>query len=169
MEIRPIRETPLLVLLAGIQFTHILDFMIVLPLGPQFMRLWGIDTHQFALLVSVYVTLAATGVLPDWLAILVVFRDVIIVGGLGLLWMLGQRDEVRPLAVSKLNTFAQIALAALALAARGFDLPWTGAVSALVWDCFHSCAFCSWMARITSPGVIWSDARRSRSSQMRML
>jgi cardiolipin synthase len=86
-----------------------------------------------ALLVSVYVTLAATGVLPDWLAILVVFRDVVIVGGLGLLWMLGEREEVRPLAVSKLNTFAQIALAALALAVRGFDLPWAPAVSALVW------------------------------------
>ncbi|HZH47434.1 MAG TPA: CDP-alcohol phosphatidyltransferase family protein [Roseococcus sp.] len=86
-----------------------------------------------ALLVSVYVTLAATGVLPDWLAILVVFRDVVIVGGLGLLWMLGAREEVRPLAISKLNTFAQIALAALALGARGFDLPWTLALDLLAW------------------------------------
>ena len=34
-----------------------------------------------ALLVSMYVTLAAVKVLPDWLAILVVFRDVVIVGG----------------------------------------------------------------------------------------
>ena len=34
-----------------------------------------------ALLVTMYVTLAAIQVLPDWLAILVVFRDVVIVGG----------------------------------------------------------------------------------------
>jgi predicted MFS family arabinose efflux permease len=59
VESRQTKETPLLVLLAGVQFTHILDFMIVLPLGPQFMRLWNIDTHQFALLVSVYTLSAA--------------------------------------------------------------------------------------------------------------
>ncbi len=35
-----------------------------------------------ALLVTMYVTLAAVDVLPDWLAILVVFRDVLIVGGI---------------------------------------------------------------------------------------
>ena len=34
-----------------------------------------------ALLVTMYVTLAAVRALPDWLAILVVFRDVVIVGG----------------------------------------------------------------------------------------
>ena len=35
-----------------------------------------------ALLVTMYVTLAAVGALPDWLAILVVFRDLLIVGGI---------------------------------------------------------------------------------------
>ena len=34
-----------------------------------------------ALLVTMYVTLATVGVLPVWLAILVVFRDLLIVGG----------------------------------------------------------------------------------------
>ncbi|WP_232479332.1 CDP-alcohol phosphatidyltransferase family protein [Roseomonas rosulenta] len=75
-----------------------------------------------ALLVSVYVTLAAIGVLPDWLAILVVFRDLLIVGGVVFLWMLGVRARIRPLMVSKANTFAQIALAALALLLSGFEL-----------------------------------------------
>lgn len=75
-----------------------------------------------ALLVSVYVTLAAIGVLPDWLAILVVFRDVLIVGGVVALWMLGVRARIRPLMVSKANTAAQIALAALALLLAGFGL-----------------------------------------------
>ncbi|MEX0960105.1 MAG: MFS transporter [Burkholderiales bacterium] len=53
------RERWLLILLGGVQFTHILDFMVMMPLGPQFMRLWGIDAHQFGLLVSVYTFTAA--------------------------------------------------------------------------------------------------------------
>jgi len=52
------RELWLLFTLAGIQFTHILDFMIMLPLGPQFTALFGITDAQFGLLVSSY-TLAA--------------------------------------------------------------------------------------------------------------
>ncbi|WP_245584035.1 CDP-alcohol phosphatidyltransferase family protein [Rubritepida flocculans] len=86
-----------------------------------------------ALLVSVYVALALVGVLPDWLAILVVFRDAVIVGGLLLLWMIGDRPEIAPLLVSKLNTALQIALAAVALLAAGFDLPLGGLKAALIW------------------------------------
>ncbi len=52
------RERCLLALLAGIQVTHIMDFMVMMPLGPQFMRLFGITPAAFGLLVSVY-TLAA--------------------------------------------------------------------------------------------------------------
>jgi len=54
----PRRELWLLLTLAGIQFTHILDFMIMMPLGPQFTLLFGISDAQFGLLVSAY-TLAA--------------------------------------------------------------------------------------------------------------
>lgn len=88
-----------------------------------------------ALLVSVYVTLAAIQVLPDWLAILVVFRDVLIVGGLLLLWMVGMRPVIRPLLVSKVNTALQIGLAALALFTAGFGFAGTlgPAQEALVW------------------------------------
>jgi predicted MFS family arabinose efflux permease len=52
------RELWLLFTLAGIQFTHILDFMIMMPLGPEFTTLFGISDAQFGLLVSAY-TLAA--------------------------------------------------------------------------------------------------------------
>ena len=54
----PRRERWLLFTLAGIQFTHILDFMIMMPLGPQFTQLFGISDAQFGLLVSAY-TLSA--------------------------------------------------------------------------------------------------------------
>lgn len=50
----PLRERWLLLTIAGIQFTHILDFMIMMPLGPQFTRLFGISDAQFGLLVSAY-------------------------------------------------------------------------------------------------------------------
>jgi predicted MFS family arabinose efflux permease len=50
----PRRELWLLLTLAGIQFTHIVDFMIMMPLGPQFRTLFGISDAQFGLLVSAY-------------------------------------------------------------------------------------------------------------------
>lgn len=105
-----------------------------------------------ALLVSVYVTLAVVGVLPDWLAILVVFRDALIIGGFLMLWVLGQEPVVRPLLVSKLNTAVQIGFAALALLLAGFGLQaplllgaatWAAALTTLasgaayVWGALH--------------------------------
>ncbi len=54
----PRRELWLLLTLAGIQLTHIMDFMIMMPLGPQFTTLFQITEAQFGLLVSAY-TLAA--------------------------------------------------------------------------------------------------------------
>ncbi|THF55620.1 MFS transporter [Pseudothauera rhizosphaerae] len=54
------QERWLVFALAGIQFSHILDFMVVMPLGPVLMEALAIDARQFALLVSIY-TLAAAG------------------------------------------------------------------------------------------------------------
>ena len=53
------RELPLLLTLAAVQFTHIVDFMIMMPLGPQFMRLFDIGPQQFGFLVSAYTFAAA--------------------------------------------------------------------------------------------------------------
>lgn len=50
----PQRERYLLFTLAGIQFTHILDFMIMMPLGPVLIKAFGIGTHEFGLLVASY-------------------------------------------------------------------------------------------------------------------
>ncbi|QWD91479.1 MFS transporter [Polynucleobacter sp. MWH-Braz-FAM2G] len=53
--------------LAGIQFTHILDFMIMMPLGPQFISVLNINTHQFGLLLSSYTfAAAAAGILATY-------------------------------------------------------------------------------------------------------
>ena len=60
------RELWLLLTLAGIQFTHILDFMIMMPLGPQFTRIFAITDAQFGLLVSAYTFAAgASGLLAS--------------------------------------------------------------------------------------------------------
>ncbi len=55
----PQQEKYFLLSLAGIQFTHILDFMIMMPLGPQFISALSINTHQFGLLLSSYTFAAA--------------------------------------------------------------------------------------------------------------
>jgi len=47
-----ISERNLLLLLAAVQFTHIMDFMIMMPLGPQLMRELGISAQQFGGLIS---------------------------------------------------------------------------------------------------------------------
>lgn len=75
-----------------------------------------------ALLICTYVALTVIDVLPDWLAILVVFRDVLILCGVALIALLGAPLRIRPLLISKANTLAQILLAALALLLTGFDL-----------------------------------------------
>ena len=53
-ELTPRRELALLLTLAGIQFTHVVDFMIMMPLGPQLTALFSISDAQFGLLVSAY-------------------------------------------------------------------------------------------------------------------
>ncbi len=68
-----------------------------------------------ALMVGMFVTLAATAQLPDWLAMLVVFRDLIIVGGVLLLWLTSHPIAIEPLMISKLNTTLQITLIATIL------------------------------------------------------
>ena len=50
----PQRERYLLLTLAGMQFSHILDFMIMMPLGPILMREFNITTHEFGFLVASY-------------------------------------------------------------------------------------------------------------------
>jgi cardiolipin synthase len=85
-----------------------------------------------ALLVSIYVTLAVIGVLPDWLAILVVFRDLVIVGGVIVLYLLGQPPAIQPILLSKANTVLQIGLAAAALLVAGWGLDWQGLIRLLV-------------------------------------
>jgi cardiolipin synthase len=73
-----------------------------------------------ALLVSIYVALGIWGAVPRWLVILVVSRDIMIVGAVIVSWVFGRPIPMKPLMVSKLNTVAQVAFAALVLASLAF-------------------------------------------------
>lgn len=73
-----------------------------------------------ALLVSIYVTLGIEGAVPRWLVILVVSRDIMIVGAVIVSWLLDNPMPVKPLMISKLNTTAQVVFAGLVLASLGF-------------------------------------------------
>ncbi|MGC1242654.1 MAG: MFS transporter [Chryseosolibacter sp.] len=57
-------ERLLLYILAAAMFTHIMDFMMMMPLGPQLMRLFDISAREFSLLVASYtVTAGVSGFL----------------------------------------------------------------------------------------------------------
>jgi cardiolipin synthase (CMP-forming) len=73
-----------------------------------------------ALIVSIYVALGIAGALAIPLVILVVSRDIMIISGFMLSWLVGKPMPIRPLPVSKANTVAQILLATLVLAEHGF-------------------------------------------------
>jgi cardiolipin synthase len=74
------------------------------------------------LIVSIYLTLGFNGIIPRWIVILVVSRDIMIVGAILLSWLVDKPVRVKPLMVSKLNTAVQIIYAGLVLASFGFAL-----------------------------------------------
>ena len=73
-----------------------------------------------AMIVSIYVALGIVEAIPRWLVILVVSRDIMIVGAVIVSWLFGKPIPMKPLMVSKLNTVFQVAFAALVLASVGF-------------------------------------------------
>jgi cardiolipin synthase (CMP-forming) len=75
-----------------------------------------------ALLVSIFITLGIIGDIPAWLVITVVSRDLLIVGGVILAWMLSNPVTIDPLRISKATTAAQIIFVAVVLA--DFGLGW---------------------------------------------
>ena len=85
-----------------------------------------------ALLDGIYLALAIVGWLPVWLALMVLGRDLLIVVGVILI---RRRDPVfraMPLVVGKINTFAQILLAACTIADAGGWIDLDAQVAALI-------------------------------------
>jgi cardiolipin synthase len=85
------------------------------------------------LVTCIFVAMGVLGELPSWLVIAVVSRDVLIVIAVLLSWLLGHPVTIKPLAVSKANTVAQLVLAATVLANTGFSLGLDVVKHILVW------------------------------------
>lgn len=115
-----------------------------------------------ALLVGTYVALTLRDALPMWLTILVVFRDVFIIGGALTVQALTQRFHVEPLMISKLNTALQIGLIVAVMAERAyFPLPphlvvWGAAVVAATTVLSGAAYAITWSRRVTA----WERERR---------
>ncbi|MFC4270242.1 CDP-alcohol phosphatidyltransferase family protein [Sneathiella chungangensis] len=104
------------------------QFDLVTPLGTYLDPL-----ADKILLVSIYVTLGVQQDLPSWLVILVVSRDILIVGAILLTFLLELNIAIVPSKLSKLNTFCQISLAAIVLGDLGLDMGFSGLIELFVY------------------------------------
>ncbi len=60
------------------------------------------------LLVTSFIVLCYVGLIPSWLVLITVGRDLMIVSGICTLFCIGVRPEMHPLASSKATTFLQL-------------------------------------------------------------
>jgi len=110
------------------------------------------------LLVTCYTVLAWIGLLPLWLLVLVLTRDLLIVGGAVVYNFRIQRLEADPTLISKLNTLLQILLVLLVIVYQA-----TG------WGQAH---WIDWLIYAVTVSIVWSGldyvvtwTRRARSNQ----
>lgn len=68
------------------------------------------------LLVTSYIVLAIIGIIPPWLTVLVISRDIFIMIGLAVLFINHKPLEIRPTILGKVSTFTQITTVVIALA-----------------------------------------------------
>ena len=85
------------------------------------------------LIVSIYIALGVSHEIPLWLGIAVVSRDILILLAVLVSWLMDHPVRIKPLAVSKINTAAQLVLAATVLADEGFNLGLDNTRLVLVW------------------------------------
>jgi cardiolipin synthase len=102
--------------------TDVADGIVARRLG-QFTKLGAMldPLADKMLAFAAFVALTVIGVLPLWLTLSVVFRDVVIVGGCIALHMTGHKYNPGPTVLGKLTTFAQFILVTTALAGVYLD------------------------------------------------
>ena len=93
--------------------------------GGTVLGAWMDPAADKALLVGMFVALASMGLLPAWLAVLVVLRDLVIIGGIAAMWWLARPIHIRPMLLGKANTVLQILLVGvvLLLESQGLHAP----------------------------------------------
>ena len=75
------------------------------------------------LLVSLFITLQSMDLIPLWLTLTVIFRDLMIVFGLGLYRYFVGVPQPKPTRISKFNTLLQLAFIILVILAQGIQFP----------------------------------------------
>ncbi len=72
------------------------------------------------LLVTSFVTFAILGLIPGWLAVIVISRDFIILLGIAILTLMSVAYEIKPAIVGKITTFLQVATIFFTLLYKAF-------------------------------------------------
>jgi len=85
------------------------------------------------LLISSYITLSALGEMPFPLAVLVVSRDVIILSGLAVLYLINNYLEIAPTRLGKLTTLLQLITVLAVLVQPFVHGGLAGVVNPLIW------------------------------------
>jgi cardiolipin synthase len=67
------------------------------------------------LLISSYIVLGIIGIIPPWLAVLVISRDIFILIGVAVLFINHKSFEIRPTLLGKVSTFFQLTTIVIAL------------------------------------------------------
>jgi cardiolipin synthase len=76
-----------------------------------------------SLIAACFIALVSVQLVPFWLVVLVIFRDLMIVGAVAIAWLMHNPIAIEPLPVSKANTAAQIVALATTLGVKGFMIP----------------------------------------------
>ncbi|MBI5327288.1 MAG: CDP-alcohol phosphatidyltransferase family protein [Deltaproteobacteria bacterium] len=79
------------------------------------------------LLISAYISLTIKGILPGWLSVVVVSRDIIILSGIAVISLMGKDIDVKPSVLSKITTVFQISTIIIAfLSLNQHSVFWIG-------------------------------------------
>jgi cardiolipin synthase len=103
-----------------------------------------------------FIALVAVGLIPVWLAVLVIVRDVVIVGGATIYNFLIKPVEGEPTRISKLNTALQLLFVVFVLSRAGFDWPDEIAITTIGAGVVITIV-------ISGIDYVWSWARRARA------
>ena len=108
------------------------------------------------LVAGTFIMLAHTGHLPVWLAVVVILRDVIIIGGATAYNFLVKPVEGEPTRISKLNTVLELSLLLFVLSRAAFGWPDAVAITTLG---------AAVLVTVVISGVdyVWSWSRRARA------
>ena len=114
-----------------------------------------------ALLMSAYLVLGGLGLIPVWLVILVIFRDLTIMGGALYYHFSVEEVDANPSLISKLNTLLQIVLVLAVVTDAGpLPLPLL-LVQGLIWA--------TGLTTLTSGALyVWVWTRKARSKGWRI-